>query len=80
MISEFVQNVVGDTHGEIISSVRIQFSHFIKMQYGCCLQELKNLLLPWAYGLAESILNDILSLVNTNKLLKDICGGHHGLE
>ncbi len=77
--SEFVRHVVGDAYGEIISSVRVQFLHFIKMLYGCCPQELKNLLLPWAYESAESIPIDILLLVNTNKILKDICGGRHGL-
>ncbi len=77
--SEFVQHIVGDAHGEIISSVRVQFSHFIKILYGCCLQELKNLLLPWAYESAECIPMDILLLANTNKILKDICGGRYGL-
>jgi hypothetical protein len=77
--SEFVRHIIGDTHGEIISSVRLRFSHCIKMQYGRCLQELKDLLLPWAYGLTGNISVDVLSLVNTNKILKDICGGQHGL-
>lgn len=77
--SEFVRHIIGDTHGEIISSVRLRFSHCIKMQYGRCLQELKDLLLPWACGLTENISVHVLSLVNTNKILKDICGGQHGL-
>jgi hypothetical protein len=76
--SEFVRHVVGSTHGEIISSVRVRFSGYIREGYGKCLQELKDFILPWAYDHTNSsIPEDVLQLAAIS--LKDIVGGHFGL-
>jgi hypothetical protein len=47
--TEFVRHIAGSAYGEIISSVRVRFSYYIREQYGKCLQELKDLILAWAY-------------------------------
>ena len=76
--SKYVRYVVGSAHGQIISSVRIRFSEKILEEYNVCLLELKDLLLPWAYGdQNQSIPQDVLNLAETS--LKDIVGGRFGL-
>ncbi len=54
--SEFVRHVVGSTHGEIISSVRVRFSGYIREEYGKCLHELKDFTLPSAYDQTKGCL------------------------
>ena len=41
---EIVRHVVGSSHGEIISSVRVRFSDYIREQYGKCLKDIKDLI------------------------------------
>jgi hypothetical protein len=76
--SDFVWHVVGSAHGQIISSVRVQFSASIRDEYAKCLEDLKNLILPWAYDrLADRVPEDLLQLAETS--LKDLVGGRYGL-
>jgi len=77
--SDFVRHVVGSAHGQIISSVRVRFSACIREEYAKCLEDLKDLILPWAYGplLADRVPEDILQLAETS--LKDLVGGQYGL-
>jgi hypothetical protein len=75
---EFVHHVVGSAHGHIISSKRVRFPACIREEYRKCLDELKNLILPWAYGApTDHVPEDILHLAET--LLKDLVGGRYGL-
>lgn len=77
-ICEFVHHVVGSAHGHIISSVRVRFPACIREEYGKCLDELKNLILPWAYGEpTDHVPEDVLHLAETS--LKDLVGGRYGL-
>lgn len=76
--SKYVRHIVGTAHGQIISSVRIRFSNEVLEEYNTCLQELKDLLLPWAYSdQNERIPQDVLQLAETS--LKDVVGGRFGL-
>ena len=45
---EIVRHVVGSSHGEIISSVRVRFSDYIREQYGKCLKDIKDLISNYA--------------------------------
>jgi len=77
--SEFVRHIVGDKHGHIISSTRVKFSEEMREDYGRCLRELKDFLLPWAYDVQSTCIpEDVLQLADTNSL-KDLVGGRQGL-
>lgn len=74
-----VRQIVCSSHGEIISSIRVQFSDYIKEQYGKCLKEIKDLILPWGYDRTnDCIPEDVLQLALTSPL-KDLVGGWFGL-
>jgi hypothetical protein len=69
--------VVGSAHGHIVSSVRVRFPACIREEYGKCLEELKKLILPWAYGApTDNVPEDVLHLAATS--LKDLVGGRYG--
>jgi hypothetical protein len=76
--SEFVRHVVGNANGENISSVRVRFSGYKRDEYGKCLQEIKDLILSWAYHQTNGYIpEDVLQLAATS--LKDVVGGRFGL-
>ncbi len=67
--SEFVRHVVGSPHGNIISSTRVRFSAEIRNDYAKCLQELKDFILPWAYGARyDRIPEEILQFADSESL------------